>query len=375
MVWFHGGAFMAGSGNSDIYGPDYLIEEDVVLVTVNYRLEVLGFLCLNTKEVPGNAGLKDQVAALKWVRENISNFGGSSENVTIFGESAGSVSVTYHLVSPMSKGLFHGAIAQSGCFLNYWGYSLDNQDRAKRLGKFLGKETDDMHELCTFLKQLPTEKLIKVTIGVITEQEKLRGLPILFRPTVEKEFEGEDCFMPKSPLELLKEGNFHKVPIILGYNDGEGISMVKNKLKKLKYINKDLTRNVPRDIAYVLSQNKLQILGQQIKRFYFGEKEISEKALAAISDLESDVTFIHGIITFTKILTTVSPFPVFLYRFCADGELNMFKKALCPDVKGACHADDLFYLFKTMVDIQIDSDEHKTMKRLVKMWANMAKYG
>lgn len=375
MVWFHGGAFMAGSGNSDIYGPDYLIEEDVVLVTVNYRLEVLGFLCLNTKEVPGNAGMKDQVAALKWVKENISSFGGSSDNVTIFGESAGSVSVTYHLVSPMSKGLFHGAIAQSGCFLNYWAYSLDNESRAKRLAKFLGKNTENMDELYSFLTRLPTEKLVKVALGVITEQEKLRGLPILFRPTVEKEFEGEDCFMPKSPLDLLKEGNFHKVPIIIGYNDGEGISMVKNKLKKLKYVNDDLSRNVPRDIAYVLSQNKLQILGEQIKKFYFGENQISGKTLEAISDLETDVTFTYGIIAFTKILSGVSPFPIFFYRFCADGELNMFKKALCPDIKGACHADDLFYLFKTMVDVQTDTDEYKTIKRIAKMWTNMAKYG
>lgn len=112
MFWIHGGGFTSGSGNSDIYGPHYLIAEDVVVVTINYRLGVLGFLSLDDPklEVPGNAGLKDQVMALKWVQKNIRNFGGDPNNVTIFGESAGGSSVHFLLLSPMAKGVSNLAI-------------------------------------------------------------------------------------------------------------------------------------------------------------------------------------------------------------------------------------------------------------------------
>ncbi|XP_049799825.1 juvenile hormone esterase-like [Schistocerca nitens] len=92
LVWIHGRAFMLGSGNTDYYGRELLLEHDVVLVTLNYRVGALGFLSTGDEVIPGNAGLKDQVMALKWVKSNIANFGGDPQNVTIFGESAGAVS-------------------------------------------------------------------------------------------------------------------------------------------------------------------------------------------------------------------------------------------------------------------------------------------
>lgn len=109
MVWFHGGGFHMGSGDTDLYGPDYLLEpaaadEGVVLVTLNYRLGPLGFLSVPAAGVPGNAGLKDQAAALRWVRDNIAVFGGDPDRVTIFGESAGGTSVQMHMLSPVSRG-------------------------------------------------------------------------------------------------------------------------------------------------------------------------------------------------------------------------------------------------------------------------------
>nr|AIY69063.1 carboxylesterase [Chilo suppressalis] len=84
MIWIHGGYFCSGNGNDDVFGPEFLIRHDVILVTLNYRLEVLGFLCLENEDIPGNAGIKDQVAAMKWVKNNISSFGGDPNNITIF---------------------------------------------------------------------------------------------------------------------------------------------------------------------------------------------------------------------------------------------------------------------------------------------------
>jgi carboxylesterase type B len=106
MVWIHGGGFSSGSGNSDTYGPEFLLTEDIVLVTINYRLGVFCFLSFEdaSLEVPGNAGLKDMVMALKWVQKNISKFSGDPNNVTIFGESAGGISVHYLILSPLASG-------------------------------------------------------------------------------------------------------------------------------------------------------------------------------------------------------------------------------------------------------------------------------
>ena len=126
---------MTGSGSSILQGPSFIMDQDVVLVTINYRwvatvivlifvlffviiiicrLGVFGFLSLETEEAPGNLGLWDQRQALLWVRHNIASFGGDPGRVTIFGMSAGSMSVHFHLVSPRSRGLFHAAIMQSG---------------------------------------------------------------------------------------------------------------------------------------------------------------------------------------------------------------------------------------------------------------------
>lgn len=129
IFFIHGGSFITGTGNN--HGPENLMDRDVVVVTINYRLGPLGFLSTGTKEAPGNAGFKDQVMAMKWVQKNIAQFGGDPGKVTISGLSAGSVAVTSHMASPMTKDLFHGVIAISGAITerlpiktDYMGYSL-----------------------------------------------------------------------------------------------------------------------------------------------------------------------------------------------------------------------------------------------------------
>ena len=104
---FLGGAFCVGSNDSRQYGPDFLVDHDVVMVGMNYRLGPLGFFSLECDEAPGNQGLHDQVMALQWVKSHIANFGGDPKNVTLMGESAGGMSSFLHLVSPLSRGLFH----------------------------------------------------------------------------------------------------------------------------------------------------------------------------------------------------------------------------------------------------------------------------
>ncbi|CAG9795466.1 unnamed protein product [Diatraea saccharalis] len=125
MVYIHGGCFYEGSGTRYLYGGDYFTEHGVVFVGINYRLSVEGFLCLGIKEAPGNTGLRDQIAALKWIKNNIKAFGGDPDKVTVFGESAGAASVSYLIVSPAAKGLFHKVILQSGSSVTPWSIQHD----------------------------------------------------------------------------------------------------------------------------------------------------------------------------------------------------------------------------------------------------------
>ncbi len=114
MVWIHGGGFLSGDGSDGFYGPSNLLDKDIILVTLNYRLGIFGFLTAGNEEMPGNLGLWDQLGALKWVQKNIKAFDGNPEKVTIFGESAGGWSVSYQMASKQSKNLYSAAIVQSG---------------------------------------------------------------------------------------------------------------------------------------------------------------------------------------------------------------------------------------------------------------------
>lgn len=160
LVFIHGGAFVIESGSPKLYPPTLLMTEDIVYISLNYRLGILGFMKLNdpSLEVPGNAGLKDQVLALKWVRKNVMKFGGDPNNVTIYGESAGSVAVNYHVISPSSKGLFHKAIMQSGTVLCPW-----SQIKKKYMDvmKFIKADCRNDIEILDTLMNTPGEKLLQ----------------------------------------------------------------------------------------------------------------------------------------------------------------------------------------------------------------------
>lgn len=375
MVWLHGGGFYSGSGDSELYGPDHFMEENVIVVTVNYRLEVLGFLCLDTPDFPGNAGMKDQVAALKWVKQNIAQFGGDPNNITLFGESAGAASATYHMISPMSKGLFNKVIAQSGCFLNEWAVCGKSRQRAFTLAKVLGKETQDENELIEFLQSVPAQKLTKVTRITMSQEEKNRGYPMHFGPTVEKIFKGQECFLPKLGNQLLEEGHCVNIPTLVGYTSKEGLVNMKDTLKKAKGINANFARKVHNHIVERATEEQLKEITARVKKFYFGEREMSAETIPEIVELETDYNFLVGIMEFAQKLSLRSTNPVYLYRFSAVSELNVFKHNMgLTEYEGACHADDLFYLFKTFIDIEEGSKEWKTVKKMVRMWTNFAKY-
>ncbi|RXG60242.1 Venom carboxylesterase-6, partial [Armadillidium vulgare] len=140
MVYIHGGGFI--SGGATYYHPYYLLNRDIVLVVIQYRLGIFGFLSTEDSVIPGNMGLKDQQLALKWVKENIESFGGDSNKITIFGGSAGGASVNYQILSPGSKGLFRRAILQSGTSLCPWASNKNHRKFATEAGREFGCDID-----------------------------------------------------------------------------------------------------------------------------------------------------------------------------------------------------------------------------------------
>ncbi|CAK1603758.1 unnamed protein product [Parnassius mnemosyne] len=378
MILIHAGAYRSGSGNTDIYGPDFLLQHDVLLVTFNYRLEALGFLCLDTPEIPGNAGMKDQIAAFRWVQRNIENLGGDPNNVTIFGGSAGGTSVTYHLLSPLSTGLFHKAIAQSGVCLVDWSQGKNGRERAIRAAKYLGKEINNTSELTDLFQSVPVEKLVKITFKSMTEDEKHRGYPTHFVPVVEKEFENVEAFITKEPIDLLLSGQVNKVPLITGYNSSEGLFATAYQIKKVNFMNNNLSYYVPREIANVVSTDTLADFGNKIQSFYAGDRKMTEKDIDIIMNLLSDIHFVYNCHRFCQFYSTLCE-SIFTYRFDCVTDLNVQKKSLgFEHCKGACHVDELYYLFKNEMNKDAYESQEKLREivfKVTKLWTNFAKTG
>ncbi|RXG51748.1 Venom carboxylesterase-6 [Armadillidium vulgare] len=163
MVYIHGGSFIGGKSSS--YTGHVLLQEKIVLVTIQYRLGILGFLSTEDSIIPGNMGLKDQQLALKWVKENIVHFGGNPNAITLFGNSAGAASIHYQIFSPGSKDLFQRAILQSGNALCPWATSINHrnfaQDSGKKFGCELKEGTEENYLLC--MQSIEARDLVQFT--------------------------------------------------------------------------------------------------------------------------------------------------------------------------------------------------------------------
>lgn len=410
MVWIHGGAFTCGCNKSDLYGPDYLMTQDIVLVTINYRLGILGFASFKDPSlgVPGNAGLKDQRMALKWVQKNISKFGGDPGNVTIFGESAGGASVSYLSISPTTKGLFHKAILQSGSALSSWAWGKNNSAEIAKLLSY--KDADEK----TILERLRRES----PRSIVNAQSKLKehfaaGRVRPWGPVVEPP--SEDAFLTEPPTKIMYNEGGHKIPMIIGYNSGEGIffELVRRTVPGIG-IPKNFEQEIPFELGLEQGSEKSKEVAEKVRKAYFGDDECNEKDIDKLYTLKGDNNFNHSIQRAIKFQTKHSNQPVYAYRMSLVGPLNYFhtfalskyfkttifwsflskiSTNYLPAVKspvqsvitklpkkqlqGVVHADDLLYLFPTFFTptIKPGSVEDVYIQRFVKLWTNFAKHG
>merc|ERR1712227_568988 len=220
MVWIHGGGFTIGS--KDLYRMDELLTEDVVYVAMNYRLAALGFMSFGNDVVSGNMGLKDQQLAIQWVRYNIHHFGGDPNKITIFGESAGAISVQAHVLSPWNSGILSGAIAQSGSFINQHFQPQGSETKyAMNAASVFGCSEALNENTLDCMQNVDMEERLKD----ISDPDEAQFDPEIdikfwFWPVVDKY--ASNPFIPTDPLEALKTGMFNRIPYMSGTCTYEG---------------------------------------------------------------------------------------------------------------------------------------------------------
>ena len=314
MVWIHGGGFVTGAGSVGTYNGKYIVPRgDIVLVTINYRMGAFGFLNLKDAsdgQLPGSGaeGLVDQIAALKWVRDNISAFGGDPGNVTIFGESAGGMSVGALLAAPAARGLFHKAIAQSGA--SDIGYARETSAKVAHyvLEKLGSADAIDA----------PWESVLAIQKDLIAAPREV-GLGMPFAPTI------DGTILPKRAIDCVANGSAKGIPVMTGTTRDEWklFTVAAANLRQM-----DEAR---------LRKMTANLVGEaHVEDVLAGYDEGSP--FDRWNDLMTDHTFFMPA---TRLLDAQAAHgPVYAYRF--DWESPAMDGAL-----GSCHALELGFTFGT----------------------------
>ncbi|CAD7015194.1 unnamed protein product [Ceratitis capitata] len=375
MVWIHGGGFSYGHGQEFL--PLSLMMEDIIVVSINYRLGVLGFGCLPEAGIWGNAGLKDQRQALRWVQENIVCFNGDPGNITLIGQGAGGVCVSLHTLGCHANKLFHKAIMQSGTANQEWAFQRSPQEKMYRLNKLFGCASNDPRKMPSPI-EAPTEAILSKTNSLLLPDERRRSIQFPLGPVLE-DSNSPDPIVSTPVLDRMCEENAISMPTIMGYNSAEGISLIGSWLEELDKVDKDLERFLPRNIPLPFDHPQMKELTHKLRKAYFGGGRVTHENIQGLADILADYIYISGIKLATKMHATHQPnAPLYAYRFHYTGERDVFRiTTKFEHLKGACHGDELFYIFQTFDDdVSIfDPADIKIIKQICAMWANFARHG
>ena len=338
MIWMHGGAFIGGAGTDPIFAGEELAKKGVVLVTLNYRLGIFGFYAhpdLTRESVhhsSGNFALEDQMAALQWVLDNIGAFGGDAKKITVFGQSAGGMSVITLLASPLAHGKFQGAIVESGAILA--GPPMRRLKDAETMGlEFSG--TDSLQSL----RELSATDLLKRFGSFMTTHRESRMGPVI-----------DDYVLTADPSGVFKQHQEHQVPLIIGNNAREGFGRLSD-----------------------------DALASAIKQFY-GDAAAAALALYATPDAVlgtpaaqwlTDTSFrCSAVVTAARHAATGAP--VYSYQF----EQSLPGR----EADGAAHSFELPYVFGNLLPSgplagPFGAADRQLSNVMLSYWTNFAKHG
>jgi len=337
MVWIHGGGLTRGSGATGAYDGTALAQKGGLLVTINYRLGIFGYFAHpelsaeSPQDATGNYGTTDQIAALKWIRKNIGAFGGDAENVTIFGESAGSYSVNHLMASPLAKNLFHQGIGQSGSTLGPMNVSNNGENSGESQGMHFASTVgvNSLREL----RDIPAEELLG------------KSLNRRFQPLV------DGWVFPDTIYNIFKQGKQNAVPLIVGFNADEGTTL-------------GVLGAIPKDAnAYTQAAHKrMGALADEFLSIYPADN-LKQSTLEAFRD--SFVTW--GMQTWAMAMQQVEK-PAYLYYFShwPNGERL-----------GAYHAGEIIYTFDNVTTIKqgATQEDISLASSMSDYWISFAKTG
>ncbi|MFZ0666873.1 MAG: carboxylesterase family protein [Acidimicrobiales bacterium] len=332
LVWIHGGGFTSGSGSSFLYRGDRLSRKgDVVVVTLNYRLGALGFLAHPSLAESGgqwgNWGLFDQLAALEWVRDNIAYFGGNPENVTVFGESAGAMSICSLLGSPAANGLFHGAIIQSGppaCSSEAWAVRRSVEFSTKVDARFTAGANFDARDLA----DVSPMDLVAAAQRV---EHDVGGLPVPFLPVV------GGGVLDLSPPDAARKNVGPRVPVIIGTNRDECSFFALGDLGAHR-LNDEVLR---RRVSVVVESDFVDPI---IDAYRSARTDRGERTdpLALWTAITTDLVFCIPSISFADVLSS-SGADVYTYLFT-------WESPFFDGVLGSTHAIEIPFVFGTVAN-------------------------
>ncbi|XP_055603721.1 juvenile hormone esterase-like [Uranotaenia lowii] len=386
MMYIHGGGYFAGSSSMGEFGPDRFMDTgEVILVVIQYRLGVFGFLSTGDGAATGNFGLKDQTAALRWIQRNIAKFGGDPEKVTIFGQSAGGASVQMHMLSPLSRGLFSKAIIMSGSTLGFWTWPLEDPlNFARQQASVVGIES---------AKRMSSEELVNalrrvdaMELGKSIDQLKFwHTYPLTPYHTVVEKFVDNETFIAEDPQTLWREGKYAQVPWMAGWVPNEGAfasaALLLNQ-KLLGQLKEKSSSLIPKILGFEPSEKTSQMIRD---RFFPGGTEdhwITDSNVEGIEDLYSE-TFIKYPLMYSvkqhidSNITDKSSLQMYYFAFKGNHSYSRYFAKSNRDF-GVSHSDDLSYLFRggdMFDDFQESSPEAAMAARLVDFYVRFANEG
>ncbi len=348
LVWIYGGGFSFGSTSEPVYDGEALAKKGVVLVSIAYRVGQLGFLAHpelskeNPENVSGNYGILDMIAGLKWIQKNISSFGGDPNKVTIFGESAGGIAVSMLCASPLAKGLFHGAISQSG---GSFGPPRPTTYPGENMKRLSNAERDGVD----FMKKAGASSLAELRKKPATDLPSAWGMGSAW-PIIDGHVIVDDQF------KLYETGKYNDVPVLIGYNSDEGLSFTR-------------TQDPKEFIASVETRfgKHAQAL---LKAYPVGENGVPRSA----RDLSRDAAFGWQTWSWARLQAKTGKSKVYLYYFDQHPEYA----AGSPQADhGSPHAQEVAYVFQ-----QLDKGKPETTpsdltisEAMGNYWTNFTKYG
>lgn len=370
MVWIHGGAFALGSTRSKIYdGRPLTAYNDVVVVSIQYRLNGFGFLTTGDDVMRGNYGLWDQNLALSWIKQNIAEFGGDPEKITLFGQSAGGASVGFHLLQPLSWNYFHNAIMMSGSMLTPSAIQLDTSiavETAYQIGRLVGCDLAfKSEELAECLRTVDEYELILAMDKVLFKLE----------PTVDGEF------ITAPPQTLVRDGLFKQVSILLGsaLNDGALATVMAypDQIFKLKPSSDRLDfREHLQGVYSFVNQLILDAIEQQYIDWSHAD-DPAANYFYTFMDIETDETFLCTQETVSRKYEENGN-DVYRYLFTHKPSASAWPPF--PVWKGVAHGDDVPFVFGSVfipefADVDVPQEEIDLSIKMMTYYTNFAKTG